>query len=300
MEKNFYGVRYDADVDDYVAFDIETTGLENAEIVDFAALRVRNRQVVDTYRTFIKPRKSIPVTVSLINGMTDEMVANAPSFSEVAQDILAFLGDDILVGHYLEKFALRTLCAEMKRVTGEEIENDYIDLYHFAEKCYGAELKNYRLVSICEHLGVSVEGSAGALLDCRRIFECYNKAVDAFRKIKLSDNFYSDACDDLHKLIGLMRRKKDVKSIRAAIAGLYGKDMSDPIKRCAALLPLIKYELYINRFEDDLRGELYGFRRDFERGLYSRMSIKDVEKVKNDIDYSIDKLEKPKKKWFFF
>ncbi|MBQ8207983.1 MAG: 3'-5' exonuclease [Clostridia bacterium] len=300
MNNEFQGLRYDADIDDYVVFDIETTGLENAEIIDFAALRVRERQIVDSFRTYIKPRKNIPTNVTLINGITDEMVANAPSFSEVAHDILNFFGDDILVGHYLEKFALKTLCAEMKRSIGAEIENDYIDLYNFAEKCYPAEPKNYRLKSICDFLGVNIEGSTGALLDCRLIFGCYDKAVDTFRAKWTVDNIYSEASDNFNSSVRRLKHKKNVKAMRGALSELYGKDFSDPVMRCSALLPLIKYELYIGRFEDDLKGELYGFRRDFERGLYSRMSIKDIERVKNDIDYSIDKIEKPKKKWFFF
>ena len=119
---DFFGERYICDTNNYVAFDIETTGLHDSEIVDFAAVRIREGKVEGTYRTFIRPKKPIPTDVTLINGITDEMVANFPSFSEVAEDILDFFGDDMIVGHCLEKFSLKILCDELVRAGLEPVQ----------------------------------------------------------------------------------------------------------------------------------------------------------------------------------
>lgn len=300
MKTDFCGLEYIADTDNYVVFDIETTGLEGSEIIDFAALKVRDGQICGAYRTYVKPSGGIPDSVSRINGITDEMVENAPSFSEVADDIIEFFGDDIIVGHCLEKFALRILCEELERVGCEDIQNDYIDLMAISEECYGGEIKNYRLKSIAEFLEVKIEGSTGAFCDCRIINECYKKAACCFRNMWTRTNIYSELCGEFNELVHRIKRKKNVGELHTAIDSLYGGKLKDPIMRCSAYLPLIKYELYINRFEKELTGELYGLRRDYERGLYRRMSIKDIEKVKFDIDYCIEKLEKPKKRWFLF
>ncbi len=297
---NFYGERYICDTENYVAFDIETTGLDGSEIVDFAAIRIREGRVDGTYRTFIKPKKPIPEDVTLINEISNKMVACAPTFSEVASDILDFFGDDIIVGHCLERFSLKILCDELVRAGSETVQNDYIDLMDMAQRLYGVALGSYGLKSIAKHLDVKIDGSIGALRDARMIYECYKKMCRTMREDSKNENIYSELSEDLHLLIGKMKRKKNVSEIRRALVSLHKNELCDPVMRCAVYLPLIKYELYINRFEEELRGELIGAKRDFERGLFGRMSIKDIEQVKSDIDYCTDMLTGPKKKRFLF
>ncbi len=297
---NFLGERYIADTDNYVAFDIETTGLHDSEIVDFVAIRIREGRVEDTYRTFIKPRHPIPAEVTLINGITNEMVASAPSFFDVAEDILDFFGDDIIVGHYLEKFSLKILCDELVRAGSEPVQNDYIDLMDMYEKCCDTALRSHSLKNISEFLGVKIEDSVGALLDARTIIGCYEKLCHIMRSTWQNENIYIELSDDLHSLISKIKNKKNVADIRRALISLHKNDLCDPVVRCAVYIPLIKYELYINRFEDDLRGELIGARRDFDRGLFCRMSIRDIERLKVDIDYCMDRMNKPRKNKFLF
>ena len=297
---DFYGVKYICDAENYVAFDIETTGLDGSEIVDIAAIRVRDGVVDGTYRTFIKPIKPIPEEVTLINGISNEMVACAPTFSEVAGDILDFFGDDIIVGHCLEKFSLKILCDELLRCGFAPIQNDYIDLMDMAQRLYGVALGSYGLKSIARHQDVKINGSFGALRDARMIFECYQKMCSVMREDTKNENIYCELSDDLHALIGKMKRKKNVSEIRRALVSLNKDELCDPVFRCAVYIPLIKYELYINRFEEGLREELVGAKRDFERGLFGRMSIKDIERVKEDIDYCLDRLNKPRKRNFLF
>ena len=298
---DFYGERYICDAENYVAFDIETTGLDGSEIVDFAAIRIRDGIVDGAYRTYIKPKKPIPEEVTRINGITNEMVACAPTFSEVADDILDFFGDDVIVGHCLEKFSLKILCDELVRADFLPVQNDYIDLMDMAQTLYGVALESYGLKNIGKYLDVKIEGSDGALRDARTIYECYEKMCFAIREDRKCENIYSELSDELQSLICKTKNKKNVADIRRALFSLHKNELRDPVIRSAVYLPLIKYEFYINRFEEDLRGELIGTKRDFERGLFGRMSIKDIEKVKEDLDYCIDKLNKPKKKnfWFF-
>ena len=74
MKEMFCGAEYISDAENYVVFDIETTGLHGAEIVDFAAMKIREGQIVDCFRTYVKPKNRIPASVSAINGITDEML----------------------------------------------------------------------------------------------------------------------------------------------------------------------------------------------------------------------------------
>jgi DNA polymerase III epsilon subunit family exonuclease len=93
-------------VHDYVVYDLETTGIssDNDSIVEIGAVRVRDGQVVDEYKIFVNPECHIPAEVSNINGITDDMVKDAPVMADVLPDFMDFIGDDILVGHNIRYF----------------------------------------------------------------------------------------------------------------------------------------------------------------------------------------------------
>ncbi len=70
--------------------DVETTGLDPSKdhVCDFAVVRFEGGKIVDSFASLIKPPVSIPAECSAIHGITDEMVSDAPSFAEVAPQIL--------------------------------------------------------------------------------------------------------------------------------------------------------------------------------------------------------------------
>lgn len=74
--------------DDWVILDTETTGLHNAETVEIAIV---NHLGATLLNTLVKPTISIPVDVVAIHGISDEMVANSPSFPEVYPQIVEVL-----------------------------------------------------------------------------------------------------------------------------------------------------------------------------------------------------------------
>ena len=85
----------------YIAFDVETTGLnpmEN-EIIEIGALKVRNGKVAERFMEFIHPQSPISTAITDLTGITNEMVASARSRKEVVSDFLDFCEDDVLIGH---------------------------------------------------------------------------------------------------------------------------------------------------------------------------------------------------------
>src|SRR6185437_14535500 len=102
---------------DYVAVDLETTSkvAATAQIVDVAAVRVRNGTVVDTFRRLVKPSGPIPLDAIAVHGITDAHVGNAPSIGEVWPAFRAFCGDDVHVAHNGHHFDF----AILKRVAHE-------------------------------------------------------------------------------------------------------------------------------------------------------------------------------------
>ena len=88
-------------IKNYVAFDLETTGL-NAEsdfIIEIGALKVIDGKVCERFIEFVKPPMSIPRHITEITGITNEMVSNAREIKDVVRDFVAFCEDFILVGH---------------------------------------------------------------------------------------------------------------------------------------------------------------------------------------------------------
>jgi DNA polymerase-3 subunit alpha (Gram-positive type) len=81
--------------------DIETTGKDvaTAEIVDLAAVRVRDGVIVDRWSSLVKPRVPIHAAAAAITGITDADVADSPYFEDVWPAFRDFCGKDVLIAH---------------------------------------------------------------------------------------------------------------------------------------------------------------------------------------------------------
>ena len=102
---------------DYTAVDLETTSkvVATAQIVEVAAVRVRNGVVVDTFTSFIKPAGPIPPEATALHGISDADVCGAPSIRDIWPAFRAFCGDDVHVAHNGHHFDF----AILKRVARE-------------------------------------------------------------------------------------------------------------------------------------------------------------------------------------
>jgi DNA polymerase III subunit epsilon len=85
----------------YVLLDLETTGGNpiDCRITEIAAVRVENGQEVARWSTLVNPGTRIPPLIQNITGISDAMVADAPTFDEVAQTLLKLLDGAVLVAH---------------------------------------------------------------------------------------------------------------------------------------------------------------------------------------------------------
>ncbi|MFC1906160.1 PolC-type DNA polymerase III [Chloroflexota bacterium] len=85
----------------YVSLDLETTGLspENDAITEVAAIKFEGDAVVDTFSSLVNPRRTIPLFVQQMCGITQKEVDGAPDISSLVSDIKAFLGTYPIVGH---------------------------------------------------------------------------------------------------------------------------------------------------------------------------------------------------------
>ena len=88
-------------IKDYIAFDLETTGLDVQKdaIIEIGALKVVDGKVSERFIEFVKPDKRISSMITNITGITNEMVEDARPTKDIIRDFVDFCGDYVLVGH---------------------------------------------------------------------------------------------------------------------------------------------------------------------------------------------------------
>ena len=87
--------------EEFVAFDLETTGLNSREdkIIEIGAVVMKDGKEIDRFQTFVDPHQKLQSVTSELTGITDEMLRGAPSIEEILPKFLEFVGDRILVAH---------------------------------------------------------------------------------------------------------------------------------------------------------------------------------------------------------
>ena len=87
--------------EEFVAFDLETTGLSSRtdRIIEIGAVVLKNGEEVDRFQTFVDPERTLERKIVELTGITDEMLQGAPKIEEVLPKFLNFVGDRVLVAH---------------------------------------------------------------------------------------------------------------------------------------------------------------------------------------------------------
>lgn len=155
-------------VDDYCVVDIETTGLswQRDQIIEIGIVKVRQGHIFDQYVQLIDPHKDISHFITQLTGIDNDMVFGMPELRDIIDEVLDFIGDDIIIGHNTA-FDLSFIANHF----GQDIENEYMDTLQFSRKVY-PHLPHHRLTDMVELLGLS-NNEHRALADCIATHELY-------------------------------------------------------------------------------------------------------------------------------
>ena len=175
-------------VADYVVFDLETTGIspKTDEVVEISAVKVEHGKVTDEFSTLVNPKQRIPYGASRVNGITDDMVAEAPFFEQVLQEFLEFIEGFVLVGHNIARFDMNFLYRDVEKYFERSLPNDYIDTLQMARREL-PNLEHHRLTDLAEYYGISAEGAHRALNDCRMNQQVFEKMGNRAKIKKITE-----------------------------------------------------------------------------------------------------------------
>jgi DNA polymerase III epsilon subunit family exonuclease len=152
---------------DFTVIDLETTGKEAAssEIIDIAAVRVRDGEIVEEFNSFVKPNAAIPAASSEIHGIHASDVATAPTFDSIWPAFREFCGEDIVVAHNGYDFDFRIL-ARMVRALDQRFELCKYDTLPLARDLFPT---SRRLPELARRFGIDTGRSHRALDDARTL-----------------------------------------------------------------------------------------------------------------------------------
>lgn len=193
-------------LNDYCVLDLETTYryVTQADIIEIAVLKVRNNRIVDSYTTLINPQCSIPVEATHVNHITDEMVRNSPILEDVIDDLLIFVGEDVILGYNNSAFDMNLIYDNVQRLRGKFFSNDYIDIFHAVMRSL-PDLDNYQLKTVSNYYGLDTTGAHRALKDCYLTKACYDKLFEEFGDVafKKKNHDHSDKTQFTDETIAL-------------------------------------------------------------------------------------------------
>lgn len=139
--------------DEFVIFDIETTGLSptTCGITQIGAVLYKAGDIVREFETYVNPAMPIPENITALTGITDEMVKDAPSEKEAVQAFLDFASGRMLVAHNASFDT--SFIRRVANQGGIAFDNPYLDTVSLS-RYLNTELKKHKLDTLAEYFGL--------------------------------------------------------------------------------------------------------------------------------------------------
>jgi DNA polymerase-3 subunit epsilon len=157
----------------FAIVDIETTGgsPRKEKITEIAIFIHDGLKIVDEFSSLVNPECNIPYFITGLTGITNEMVADAPRFYEIARDIVQITEGMIFVGHNVN-FDYSFVRQEFKNL-GFEYNRKTLDTVRYARQVIPG-LKSYSLGRLCKELSIPITNrhrAAGDALATTKLLE---------------------------------------------------------------------------------------------------------------------------------
>ncbi len=156
----------------FVVFDLETTGLDyqtNA-ITEIGAIKIVDGKIVETFSTLVNPKQEISEEITKLTKITNAMVKDKHTIEDIIGDFYKFCDHSILVGHNIDfdfKFVYKA-----GRENGYLFNHKQVDTLFLARQQLRS-LKNHKLGTVADYLGVKLENAHRAVNDALATAEVF-------------------------------------------------------------------------------------------------------------------------------
>ncbi|MGN1415844.1 MAG: PolC-type DNA polymerase III [Oscillospiraceae bacterium] len=160
--------------DEYVALDIETTGLSPVycEIIEIGAVRVEKGEVTEQFEELIRPTEPISDFITGLTGITnEELERNGRQPDIVLSEFSEFIGDALLVGQNVN-FDINFLYDGILKHCGQPLRNDFADTLRLSSNIF-PELSDHKLGTLKKAFGIAEDVAHRGLSDCIDAMRCY-------------------------------------------------------------------------------------------------------------------------------
>lgn len=149
----------------YAVIDLEATNAGvTAAIIQVGIVIIEGKEIVETYQTDINPHEPLSDHIKTLTGITDDQLAKAPDFSQVAKTIYELISDCVFVAHNVKFDA--NLLAEALFLEGYDLLTPRVDTVELAQ-IFFPHLEKYNLSYLSKQLGLDLEEAHTAVADAK-------------------------------------------------------------------------------------------------------------------------------------
>ncbi|MCL2753166.1 MAG: PolC-type DNA polymerase III, partial [Defluviitaleaceae bacterium] len=190
--------------DDFVVFDIETTGLnrEHCTIIEIGAVRMRDGEVGEIFHAFVDPEQDLPAEIIKLTNITDDMLVGKPKIAEVLPQFLEFVGDSILVAHNAD-FDMGFV-EHIGRQLGYFVDNPYLCTLQLSRALF-PNLTRHGLAAMAKHHEIAQESHHRASDDANVLAQIFSQQIEILKSRNI---------DTLHMINLRYAKEIDVKTLR--------------------------------------------------------------------------------------
>ena len=177
----------DSDFDDeFIVFDIETTGLSvhNCAITEIGAVKVKQGEIIEEFNMMTDPGQPIPENIVELTGITQEMVDGQPDNETAVRAFLRFAGNRLLIAHNADFDT-----SFIRKVAGEhgmEFPNSYLDTVSMS-RYVNPELKKHKLDILCDYFDLGEFNHHRASDDAIMLSAIFYKMVEKLKDEGITD-----------------------------------------------------------------------------------------------------------------
>lgn len=217
-----------------VFFDIESTGLDLGKdrAVSIATLKIDLEGKTEEKKILINPEMEIPKEASEIHGITDEMVADAPTFKQISKSLFTYFENCDIAGFNSDYYDVPLLMKEFSRcgIDFPTWELNLVDVLKFERMLNSNKLGEVYL----RYTGKELEGAHDALNDIRATFEILMCQLQKHGKEDLTPQQIDLMCQGERKRFDLSG--KTYLNANGEVCWSIGKNANNPVTKDTAYL----------------------------------------------------------------